>query len=62
MISPVIIADESAALVPSLDLLPLSISLLPTLQAIFRATPTTNSVVSLVKSQYHLNNKQTLVA
>lgn len=55
------ITVQSAALVPSLDLLPLSTASLPTLQAMFYATPTTDFVVSLIKSQYHLNSKQTLV-
>jgi len=54
-------ADESASLIASLDLLPLSIASLPILRAIFYATPTTDSIVSLIKSQYQLNTKQTLV-
>ena len=53
--------DKSTSLVPSLDLLPLSIALIPMLQAMFYATPTTNSVMSLIRSQYQLNSKQTLV-
>ena len=54
-------ADESASLIASLDLLPLFIASLPILRAIFYATPTTDSIVSLIKSQYQLNTKQTLV-
>jgi hypothetical protein len=54
-------ADQSAALVPSLDLLPLSTPSIPTLRAMFRATPTTDSIVSLITSQCQLNSKQTLV-
>ena len=53
--------DKSTSLVPSLDLLPLSTALIPMLRAIFYATPTTNSVMSLIRSQYRLNSKQTLV-
>lgn len=43
-------ADESACLIPSLHLLPLPKASLPTLRAIFRATPTVDSVLSLIES------------
>ncbi|KAH8799116.1 hypothetical protein F5884DRAFT_758603 [Xylogone sp. PMI_703] len=39
-------ADQSASLVPSLDLLPLATASLSTLRAMFHVTPTTDSVVS----------------
>jgi hypothetical protein len=54
-------ADQSASLVPSLDLLPLSAASLPTLRAMFHVTPTTDSIVSLIETQYKLNSKQALV-
>jgi hypothetical protein len=53
--------DQSDSLLPVLDLLPLSIASIPTLRAMFHATPTTVSIVALIKSQYQLNTKQTLV-
>jgi hypothetical protein len=53
--------DQSDSLIPILDLLPLSIASIPTLRAMFHATPTTDSIVALIKSQYQLNTKQTLV-
>jgi hypothetical protein len=54
-------ADQSASLVPTLDFLPLSTVSLPTLRAMFDAISTTDSLVSLIKSQYQLNSKQTVV-
>ncbi|PVH71315.1 hypothetical protein DL98DRAFT_615652 [Cadophora sp. DSE1049] len=54
-------ADESACLIPSLHLLPLPKASLPTLRAIFRATPTVDSVLSLIESQHQLNSKQQLI-
>jgi PIF1-like helicase/helitron helicase-like protein len=53
--------DQSDSLIPVLDLLRLSIASIPTLRAMFHATPTTNSIVALIKSQYQLNTKQSLV-
>lgn len=53
--------DQSDSLIPSLGLLPLSTATLPTLRAMFHLTPTTESMISLIKSQYNLNKKQTLV-
>ncbi|KAH9208258.1 hypothetical protein DL95DRAFT_395435, partial [Leptodontidium sp. 2 PMI_412] len=43
------IANESACLIPSLHLLPLPKASLPTLRAIFRATPTVDLVLSLIE-------------
>ncbi len=54
-------ANQSASLIPSLHILPLSTASLPTLRATFHAIPTTDSAVSLIKSQYQLNSKQMLV-
>jgi hypothetical protein len=54
-------ADQMASLIPTLNFLPLSTTSLPTLRAIFDATPTIDSLVSLTKSQYQLNSKQMLV-
>jgi hypothetical protein len=42
--------DQSDSLIPVLNLLRLSIALIPTLRAMFHATPTTNSIVALIKS------------
>ncbi len=56
-----ITADVSESLVPSLKLLPLSAASLPTLRAMFYATPTTNSIFYLVNSRFQLNYKQGLV-
>lgn len=53
--------DLSGSLIPVLDLLPLSTASLSTLRAIFHSTPTTDSILSLIKSQHQLNAKQTLV-
>ena len=53
--------DQSASLTPSLDLLPLSAASLSTLQTTFHVTPTADSIISLIKSQYQLNGKQMLV-
>jgi hypothetical protein len=53
--------DQSGSLIPSLSLLPLSTATLPTLQAMFHLTPTTEFMISLIKRQYNLNRKQTLV-
>jgi hypothetical protein len=55
------VADQSASLVPSLDFLPLSTTSIPILRAMFHVTPTTDSVVSLVRTQYQFNSKQGLV-
>lgn len=54
-------ADQSASLIPSLELLPLPTASLPTLRAMFHVAPTTDSIVSLIKSQYQLNSKQKVV-
>jgi hypothetical protein len=59
---PLAPTDQSDSLTPVLDLLPLAIASLPTLRAMFQATPTTDSIVGLIRSQYQLNTKQTLVS
>jgi PIF1-like helicase len=54
-------ADQTAALIPTLSFLSHVTTSLSALRAIFDATPTTESLVSLIKSHYQLNRKQILV-
>ena len=54
--------DPLAAITPSLGSLTVSTTLLPSLQALFQANPTTDLVMTLVETQYNLNNKQSMVA
>jgi ATP-dependent exoDNAse (exonuclease V) alpha subunit len=54
--------DPLAAITPSLGPLTVATTSLPSLQALFQANPTTDSVMTLVHTQYKLNNKQSMVA
>jgi hypothetical protein len=54
--------DPLSAITPSLAPPTAFTASLPSLQAVFRADPTTNSIMTLVKSQYPLNDKQGMVA